>query len=251
MSLLDQLFVDNYLQLLILALIIFIAGIVRGCIGFGFSALVVASTSFWLDVKYVVVTMIVLEVVASIFMLKNVKAEIDYKLLKILSFSGIIASSIGVWVLANINSTLHQIILSCYLLSIALVSLFRFEFKKPNNNLRLFVIGAVAGFYNGFAAIGGIFVASMLTSSKLQLINIRATMVVYFFIIEVAFFISAYLNNLYSKEVFYTSVLLIIPMVFGIILGSVLFVKLPEKTLKKIVLITLLILSLVGFIRLL
>jgi uncharacterized membrane protein YfcA len=132
-----------------------------------------------------------------------------------------------------------------------LVSLFRFEFKKPNNNLRLFVIGAVAGFYNGFAAIGGIFVASMLTSSKLQLINIRATMVVYFFIIEVAFFASAYLNNLYSKEVFYTSVLLIIPMVFGIKLGSVLFVKLPEKTLKKIVLITLLILSLVGFIKLL
>ena len=250
MSLLDYLFVDNYLQLIILVAIIFIAGIARGCIGFGFSALVVASTSFWLEIKYVVVTMIVLEVVASIFMLKKVKAEIDYNLLKILAVSGVIASTIGVWALANINSTLHQIILSSYLLVIAMVSLFRFEFKNPINNARLIAIGSVAGFYNGFAAIGGIFVASMLTSSKLQLKNIRATMVVYFFIIEIAFFTAAYLHNLYSKEVFFTSVLLIIPMLFGIIFGSHLFIRLPDKTLKNIVLITLLVLSVVGLLKL-
>jgi hypothetical protein len=194
--------------------------------------------------------MIVLEVVASVFMLKNVKAEIDYKMLKMLSFFGVIGSVTGVWVLANVNSFLHQVILSCYLLVIALVSLFRYEFKLPLNNSRLFLISIVGGFYNGFAAIGGIFVASMLTSSRVQIKNIRATMVVYFFIIEIAFFISAYFHGLYSKEVFFTSLVLIIPMLLGIIMGARLFTRLPEKTLKTIVLISLLLLSIIGLIKL-
>ena len=250
MSLIDYLYVESYLQLFLLAAIVFIAGIARGCIGFGFSALVVASTSFWLEIKYVAVTMIVLEVVASLFMLKNVKAEIDYKMLKMLIFFGVIGSVTGVWVLANVNSTLHQLILSCYLLGIVFVSLLRFEFKLPLNNLRLFLISIVGGFYNGFAAIGGIFVASMLTSSKVQIKNIRATMVVYFFIIEIAFFISANYHGLYTKEVFFTSLVLIIPMLLGIIMGARLFTRLPEKTLKIIVLSSLLVLSIIGLIKL-
>ena len=73
MSLFDFLFVDKLSHLCFLALIVFIAGIIRGCIGFAFSALVVASTSFWLDVKYTVIMVIFLEITASLFMLKNVK----------------------------------------------------------------------------------------------------------------------------------------------------------------------------------
>ena len=249
MPLIDYLFVDNYFQLSILAAIVFIAGIARGCIGFGFSALVVASSSFWLEVKYVVVMVIIMELIASLIMVRKVTSEIDYKLLKILSISAVISSIVGVWVLANIDSSLHQIMMSTYLLAVALFTLFKFTFKKPINNFRIYVIGFIAGFYNGFAGIGGIFVAAMLTSSNIQVKNIRATMVVYFFIIEATFFTSAYLNNLYSKEVFYTSILLSIPMLVGIIIGSKLFSVLPEKTLKKIVLVSLLVLSIIGLIK--
>ncbi len=251
MTLFDYLFVDSFIQLALLALIVFIAGIVRGCIGFAFSALVVASTSLWLDVKYTVIMVIFMEVMASLFMLKNVKTEIDFPLLKIITIGSVIASFIGVWVLANVNPDWHQLMMSIYLLIIALVSLFKFEFKKPATKFRLYITGLIAGFYNGMAGLGGIFVASMLTSSRYPIKNIRATMVVYFFMIEVAFFIGAYLNGLVNKEVVITSLLLSVPMLIGIFLGAKMFTALPESVLKQIVLFTLLLLSIAGLVKIL
>ena len=249
MTLFDYLFVDNINHLLLLGLIVFLAGIVRGCIGFAFSALVVASTSLWLDVKYTVIMVIFMEVTASLFMLKNVKDEIDYPLLKLIAIGSVFASFFGVWVLANIHSDWHQLLMSIYLTFVAIISLVKFEFKKPVNNTRLFITGIIAGFYNGLAALGGIFVASILTSSRYPIKNVRATMVVYFFIIEIAFFTGAYLNGLVTKEVVMTSLLLCIPMLFGIVRGSILFSALPEVILKQLVLFALLILSVAGLIK--
>jgi len=249
MSIFDYLFIDNIGQLSLLALIVFVAGIVRGCIGFAFSALVVASTSLWLDVKYTVIMVIFMEVMASLFMLKNVKAEIDYPLLKIITIGSVIASFFGVWVLANIHPDWHQVLMSIYLLIIALISLFKFEFKKPATKFRLYMTGLIAGFYNGMAGLGGIFVASMLSSSRYPIKNIRATMVVYFFMIEVAFFIGAYINGLVSKEVVITSFLLSIPMLLGIVVGAKMFTALPEAILKELVLFTLLVLSIAGLVK--
>lgn len=248
---LDYLFIDNVTQLSLLVGIVIVAGIVRGCIGFGLSALIIASTSFWLDVKYVVVMVMFMEVIASLFMLRNVKSEIDYKLLKILSISGIITSFIGVWVLVNINHTPHQILLSVYLVFVVGAVLANFQFKKPINDFRLYVIGSIGGFYNGFAAIGGVFVASMLSSSQVQVKNIRATMVVYFFLVEAAFFVSAYLNNIITTKVFITGLVLTFPMLFGIFIGSKLFAVLSEQILKQIVLLALLVLSVIGLFKVL
>ncbi len=245
----QYLFVESYSQLALLTVIIFLAAIVRGCIGFGFSALVVASTSFWLDVKYVVVMVILMEIIASIFMLKNVKLDIDFKVLKALVITAIIGNIIGVLLLANLNSAFHQILISMYLLFIVGFSLSRFTFNKPVTQLRLNTTGLIAGFYDGMAAIGGVFLASMLTSSSFPVRTIRATAVIYFFIVEPTFFVSAYFNGLLSKEIFYTTAVLILPMLIGITYGSKLFSVLSERTLKRMVLIALSCLSIIGLIK--
>ncbi len=76
-SFIDALFVDSSGQFVALVLIVLLASIVRGCIGFGFSALVIASTSFWLELKYVAALMIILEVSASLIMIKQVPSIIQ------------------------------------------------------------------------------------------------------------------------------------------------------------------------------
>ena len=196
MLFLDYLFVDNYLQLSLLMVIVFIASIVRGCIGFGLSVLGVASTSFWLEIKYVVVVVVLLELLASLVMIKAVREEIDFHIFTMLSISGVVSSVIGVWFLVILDKPIHQFMISVYLLAIVTLVLSRFMFRKPINSLRLFMIGSVAGFYNGLAGIGGIFVATMLTSSRVQVKHIRATVVVYFFLVEAVFFAAAAYNDL-------------------------------------------------------
>ncbi|GAA0400890.1 hypothetical protein GCM10009133_07160 [Cocleimonas flava] len=249
MNFLDFLFIDSYGQLVLLAGVVFLAAIVRGCIGFGFSALVVASTSFWLEVKYIVVMVILMEIIASLFMLKNVKVDIDFKVLKALIITAVIGNILGVLLLANINPDYHQILISVYLLFIVAFSLSRFTFKKPVTQIRLNTTGLIAGFYDGMAAIGGIFLASMLTSSNFPIRTIRATAVVYFFIVEPTFFVSAYFNGLLHQEIFFTTAILILPMLIGITYGSKLFIILTERTLKRIVLIALCCLSIIGLIK--
>ena len=251
MSFVDYLFVDNTFQFILLAVIVLLAAIVRGCIGFGASALVIASTSFWLEVKYVAAMMIIMEISASVLMLKHVRAEIDYAMLKVLLITGVITSFFGVWMLVALDNTVHQVLLSVYLLIIALLALLKFEFKKPINRQRIIFIGLVAGFYNGLATIGGIFVAAMLTSSKVKIKNIRATLVIYFFVIDAAFFVSAYFRGIYTREVFITGFVMILPLILGIYLGSKLFASLPERVLKNIVLSALIVLSIIGLMKVL
>ena len=250
-ALAEYLFVDSYSQLALLAAVVFLAAIVRGCIGFGFSALVVASTSFWLEVKYIVVMVILMEIIASLFMLRNVKLDVDFKILKALAITAIIGNIVGVLLLANLNPAIHQVLISVYLLFIVIFSLSRFTFKKPVTQLRLNAAGLFAGLYDGMAAIGGIFLASILTSSSFPVRTIRATAVVYFFIVEPTFFVSAYFNGLLNQEIFYTTAVLILPMLIGTIYGSKLFIILSEKALKRIVLIALSCLSIIGLIKVL
>jgi len=246
---LDYLFVTSIPELIGLSVIVCLAGIVRGCIGFGFSALVVASTSLWIDVKYTVVMVIFMEVIASLFMLKSIKNEIDYPLLKVLLIGGSFATVLGVWALVTIDPDWHQVLMSVYLLFIALASLFNFQFKTPMTKARMHLMGIIAGFYGGLAAIGGVFIALILNSSNYPVKNIRATIVVLFFFSEAVFFSAAYYNNLITKEVILTSLVLSLPMLIGVLYGSKLFNFLPEKTLKQIVLISLLILSVIGLVK--
>ncbi|MGB1310899.1 MAG: TSUP family transporter, partial [Leucothrix sp.] len=98
----SYLFVTTPLALCLLFLIVFLASIVRGAIGFGFSAIVVASTSFWLPPISAVCLTVILEVIASLVMFRGVQNDVDYSLLLPLSIGTLAASIIGVTLLAVI-----------------------------------------------------------------------------------------------------------------------------------------------------
>lgn len=226
-----------------------IASIVRGAIGFAFSALVVASSSFWLPPVAVIGMVVILEVIASVIMLKSVRGDIDYRLLKPLAIAGLPSALLGVTLLTRIEPLTLQLMMGGYLITIVLVSLFDVKFRPAPDTKRLSAVGFIAGFYNGLAGIGGIFIATFLNGSRISVRDIRATMVVYFFLCEAAFFLGAYLNDVYTREIFLTTAVAIPPMIIGIQIGTHFFTRLPEKVLRKMVLIALLVVSLLGLFK--
>lgn len=245
----DWLFVSSIGEFAGLMLIVFIASIVRGAIGFAFSALVVASSSFWLPPIAVIAMVVVLEIIASILMLKSVRGDIDYRLLTPLAIAGIPSALLGVTLLTRIEPFSLQLMMGGYLITIVLVSLFDMKFRPAPNTVRLSIVGFIAGFYNGLAGIGGIFIATFLNGSRISVKDIRATMVIYFFICEAAFFLGAYLNAVYTPEIFLTAAVAILPMIIGIQIGTHFFTRLPEKVLRRMVLIALLLVSLFGLLK--
>ena len=245
----SHLFITTPLELFLLILVVFLASIVRGAIGFGFSAIVVASTSFWLPPISAVCLTVVLEVIASVVMFKGVQSDVDYKLLLPLSIGTLAASMVGVSILAIINPDLLQILIASYLTLICYATIKKIQLKTNPSTLRCGVAGALTGIINGMSAMGGVFVVFFMTGSNISATKIRATMVVYFLVIEFAFVTSALINQIYTMKIFWTSLVVSPALFIGVLVGTKLFNKLPEARLKQIILYSLIVLSIVGLVK--
>jgi len=242
-------FVVTPLQLTLLFFIVFLAAIVRGAIGFGFSAIVVASTSFWLPPIASVCLTVILEVIASLIMFRGVQKDVDYKLLIPLSLGTLLATLVGVSLLAVISPELLQILIALYLATICALTLIQFKLKPNPSTLRVGIAGAITGIINGMSAMGGLFVAFFMTGSNLPVATIRATMVVYFLVIEFAFLSSAFINQIYTMKIFWTSIAMAPALLMGIAIGTRLFNRLPEQKIKQFILYSLIALSAFGLIK--
>ena len=88
-----------------------------------------------------------------------------------------------------------------------------------------------------------------LVGSKLPVRDIRATLMAYFFVVEILFLAGAYWTGIMTAAIVRTAVFAIIPLVTGIWLGTRLFHNTPEATLKRLVLIALIALSLLGLYK--
>ncbi len=159
---------------------VFAAGIVRGFAGFGFSALCVAGLSLFLPPAQVVPPIFVLEVLASLTLLRGAWKEVDWSWLSWLVLGNALCIPLGVAMLAFVSETPLRLLIGALLLLAA--ALLRSGWKlalAPTRGLRL-ATGLVSGWVNGVAAIGGIAVAVLLSATALTPAAMRATMILLF-----------------------------------------------------------------------
>lgn len=169
------------LGLLLVALcVVFAAGIVRGFAGFGFSALCVAGLSLFMPPSQVVPPIFALEVLASLTLLRSAWKDVDWSWLSWLVLGNALCIPLGVALLAFVSETPLRLLIGALLLLAA--TLLRRGWKlslQPTRGVRL-TTGLVSGFVNGVAAIGGIAVAVLLSSTALAPAAMRATMILLF-----------------------------------------------------------------------
>ncbi len=160
--------------------VVFAAGIVRGFAGFGFSALCVAGMSLYLSPAQVVPPIFVLEVLASLSLLRGALQHADWRWLSWLVLGNALCIPLGVALLAYVSETPLRLLIGALLLLAAMLLRSGWRLAlQPTPALRL-TTGLVSGFVNGVAAIGGIAVAVMLSTSALAPAAMRATMIVMF-----------------------------------------------------------------------
>jgi uncharacterized membrane protein YfcA len=160
--------------------VVFAAGIVRGFAGFGFSALCVAGLSLYLPPAQVVPPIFALEVLASVTLLRGAWQHVDWPWLSWLVAGNALCIPLGVALLAYVDETPMRLLIGVLLLLAAV--LLRSGWKvalSPTRGMRL-LTGLVSGFVNGVAAIGGIAVAVLLSSTALAPAAMRATMILMF-----------------------------------------------------------------------
>lgn len=158
-------------------LVVLGAGYVRGFAGFGFSAFSVAGLSLLVSPAQVIPAIFVLEIVASLHMLRNALRTADWAWLRWLVLGNLLCIPLGVALLAWLPEVWLRLVIGFLLLLAA--GLLRGGVRmalQPGRGLRL-ATGMVSGFINGVAAIGGIAVAVLLSAAQMAPVALRGTLV--------------------------------------------------------------------------
>ncbi|MCH9705448.1 MAG: sulfite exporter TauE/SafE family protein [Proteobacteria bacterium] len=239
----------NGTQLLLLLLIVFIGAIIRGYAGFGLSALVVASTSLFLPTREAVPFVLVIEVIASLQMVKQIWRHINWRLISCILISVAIFSPLGQYALRVTDIELMRLITAILLLmAVGLVAAGRF-FTIPNAPSGWLLTGCVSGFMNGLLAMGGIWTMVFLVNSGVQVAVLRASLVALFFITDIYAISVATFYDLIDRSIL-VRVVCALPLVFlGIHLGAARFNPTQQEKYKTIVLLLLTLLALLLIIR--
>ena len=229
--------------------IILLASFVRGFSGFGFSASSVSLLSFILPPKEIVPIILLLEIIASFFMIPSIWNKINWKFVFYLLLGVIFGTPFGVKLLSVLEPSITHLFISITVLFFAFFLLKGYKNKKLNNNISKFLVGSIAGAVNGFGTLAGLPIALYLLIIVAEPAVIRASLAALFFFTDFYALILSYFNNILNLEVFYRTFPLIFLVPIGVFLGTKLFKESSKENYKRYVLYFLIIVSIFGLIR--
>ncbi|MBC2744407.1 MAG: sulfite exporter TauE/SafE family protein [Desulfosarcina sp.] len=175
-----QLTAMGILTLAYLGIAILSAGIIRGYSGFGFSMIAVMSVTLVLPPSEVVPIILMLEVVASLWLLPRVWRQVDWKSLVWLSAGVLVGTPVGVYLLANIPPRPMRAAIAVVVMVMVVLLWTGFALKQMPGRGKTVVVGALSGVLNGSATIGGPPVILFYLSSPASIAVSRASLIAFF-----------------------------------------------------------------------
>ena len=228
---------------------VFIASIIRGFNGFGFSATCISGFSFILPAIEIVPIILILEVLISIFMIPYIRNKIDWNLIIKILIGIIVGSPIGLFFLKYLPPELTHLIICLVIIFFTILLMKGYSNQKINNNYAKISTGFIAGTINGFSLLGGMPVALFLLVTKIQPAIIRGSLAALFFLTDTYAFVLSFFAGIVDITTIYRTVPLIIVLPIGVYIGDKFFVKSKEKTYRKVVFYFLIFISIFGIFR--
>jgi len=248
MSLLNYLDL-NLSQFLIILFVVFIASIIRGFNGFGFSATCISGFSFILPAIEIVPIILILEVFISIFMIPYIWNKIDWNFVFKLLIGIGIGSPVGLYLLKYLSPETTHLYVCLIIIFFSLLLMQGYTSKNINNNQSKIFTGIISGALNGLTTLGGMPVALFLLVTSIQPAVIRGSLAALFFVTDVYAFILSFFGGIVDMTVIYRTVPLIIILPIGAYLGNKFFIKSREQLYRKVVFYFLIVISIFGIIR--
>jgi uncharacterized protein len=236
-------------EIYLIFFIVFIASIIRGFNGFGFSATCISGFSFILPAIEIVPIILILEVLISIFMIPYIWNKIDWGFVSKILVGIIIGSPIGLLLLKYLDPEITHLSVCIIIIFFSFLLMKGYSNQNINNNLGKFLTGIVSGTLNGLTTLGGMPVALFLLVTSIQPVIIRGSLAALFFITDIYAFILSFFAGIVDMTTIYRTIPLIIILPIGVFIGNKFFVKSKEETYRKVVFYFLILISIVGIFR--
>ena len=238
-------------EFLLILFIVFIASIIRGFNGFGFSATCISGFSFIIPAIQIVPIILILEVFISIFMIPYIWNKIDWNFVIKLLIGIAIGSPIGLYLLKYFSPETTHLYVCLIIIFFSILLMKGYINKKINNNQSKIFTGIISGTLNGLTTLGGMPVALFLLVTSIQPTVIRGSLAALFFLTDVYAFILSYFGGIVDMTTIYRTLPLIIVLPLGVFIGNKFFIKSKEKVYRKVVFNFLIIISIFGILRIL
>jgi len=229
--------------------VVFIASIIRGFNGFGFSAACISGFSFIIPAIEIVPIILALEVIISIFMVPYVWNKIDWSFVLKLLIGITIGSPIGLYLLKYLSSDVTHLTVCVLIIFFSFLLMKGFENKKIDNSYAKIFTGIISGTLNGLTTLGGMPVALFLLVTSIQPAVIRGSLAALFFLTDIYAFVLSFLAGIVDITTIYRILPLIIVLPIGVYIGDKFFVKSKEETYRKVVFYFLIFISIFGVFR--
>ena len=228
---------------------VFIASIIRGFNGFGFSATCISGFSFIMPAIEIVPIILILEVMISIFMIPYIRNKIDWNFVIKILIGIIIGSPIGLFLLKYLPSELTHLLICIIIIFFSILLMNGYSNQKINNNYAKISTGFIAGTINGFSLLGGMPVALFLLVTNIQPAVIRGSLAALFFLTDTYAFVLSFFAGIVDMTTIYRTIPLIFILPIGVFIGDKFFVKSKEETYRKVVFYFLIFISIFGIYR--
>ena len=236
-------------EFLLILFIVFIASIIRGFNGFGFSATCISGFSFIIPAIQIVPIILILEVFISIFMIPYIWNKIDWNFVFKLLIGMAIGSPIGLYLLKYFSPETTHLYVCLIIIFFSILLMKGYINKKIDNNQSKIFTGIISGTLNGLTTLGGMPVALFLLVTSIQPAIIRGSLAALFFLTDIYAFILSFFSGIVDLTTIYRTLPLIIILPIGVYIGDKFFVKSKEEAYRKFVFYFLIFISIFGFFR--
>jgi uncharacterized membrane protein YfcA len=212
--------VAHWQLLAISSALIFLAAIVRGFSGFGFSLLSITAISLFMPAKEIVPSIFLLEVAASLNMIPSIWRDIDWRGIGFLLLGYVIALPFGVYALANVPAPPLQLALGIFVIVTGVMMLRGFRLEKTPGAAATTVTGAASGLLNGAFGIGGPPVVLFYFSTPAAAAVGRASVIAFFLSTDTLGLAELARNGLVTQQSFIQFVAWLPALLIGVFAGA-------------------------------
>ncbi|MFH1980685.1 MAG: sulfite exporter TauE/SafE family protein [Pseudomonadota bacterium] len=230
-------------------LLAFVAGLVRGYGGFGYSMTAVTGMSLVLEPVALVPAVILLEIAASGLLIVRVWRQVDWKALGRLSAGMIVTTPAGAFLLATVPAAPMTIAIAVAVMALAAMMRMGFALKRRPGAAATVGVGMLSGLLNGGGAIGGPPVVLFFFSSPAGAAISRASLIAYF--LGTDLIAAGVLTGMgvMTREALRLAAVMLIPTTAGVLCGARMFQNASEQNFRRRVLSVLIVLSAVAVIK--
>lgn len=228
-------------DLLLAAVMLVGAGVVRGFTGFGAALLLAPVLALLFGVQSGVAIIVLLNVIVAIQLMPSARRASNFGTVGWLTAAACATSPLGAWMLGTLDPELMRrlisglVLLFCIIIAVA----GRDRLNVKRSAAADITAGGLGGFLNGLAGIGGPPITLYWIAQRNSAEALRANVILAFAVIHTVTILVYALQGLLGLDTILRTLALTPPFMFGVWIGSRFFSKSSEDLFLKIVLVLL------------